>query len=205
MCSEIRPGFDCSCCGDCCSGDMDIFVNIYDLYKITKYLGYKNSKELFESRLFKFIPGQNGLSLPKINFKTKPYKFCPFLTNSVDDDLNLKGFCTLHPLNKPLVCILAPISREIDIESSSNKFYITYPSNHCNGKIYREDEYVKIASEKMEMELIYESRYYKILDNILSNGIINYESIYYFSIKKSIEEILSNIESFSCKNVKTIE
>lgn len=198
MFSKNKPGFDCSCCGDCCSGDMDIFVNIYDLYKISNFLGLKNSKELFNSGLFTLEKGQNNMICPKIKFKTQPYKFCPFLTNSVDEDFKLKGYCKLHPYHKPLVCILAPISRELNLKKSISSFFITYPSNHCNGRIYNEEDYIELTCQNLNKELQYEERYFRILDSIKSKGIKGYEKIYYFDMNSKIEDIITNIESFTC-------
>jgi Fe-S-cluster containining protein len=109
--------FNCKCCGDCCSGDMDIFLNHYDLYKIAAHLGMKSTRELFERKLVELKEGQKGLLLPKLLFKTHPYRFCPFLVNDLDEDNVLKGYCSLHPFTKPLVCILAPTSREYNTES----------------------------------------------------------------------------------------
>lgn len=196
MNSESKGSFNCNCCGECCSGDMRIFINIYDLYKIAKHLDFTNTKELFNKKYVVLTQGQNSLNLPMINFKTSPYKFCPFLENHLTEENELKGFCSLHPYIKPLVCILAPISKEIDLDCNKTNYYITMPTDYCSGTICYENKYIENTKLEHSKEISYENRYYNILNTIINKKIINYESIFHFDTEKSFEDIINDIENF---------
>lgn len=127
------PSFDCTLCGECCSGSMKVFINLYDLYKMARYLKMDNTKELFDKKLVKFDLGQNGFHLPRLQFKRQPFRFCPFLSNDFDEDKGYRGLCQLHLVHKPLVCRLAPFTREIDCEKGSDDFDFVLPHPDCPG------------------------------------------------------------------------
>lgn len=190
---RIIYNFECKCCGDCCSGSMDIYINLYDLYKIGKYFKLKSSNELFKKNIIKLTPGQNGLKLPKINFKNRVYMFCPFIINDLDKNNNLKGFCSLHPFNKPLVCILAPTSRTYDPSTNLSEYSFTKPTESCPG-IIKEDQLIS-PSKELKKEIQYEERYYKILDRVLKLNIDGYENdLYNFNLNTPFNEILYRVE-----------
>lgn len=155
--------YGCTLCGECCSGSMQVFINSYDIYKMGRFLKMENSSELFERRLLMLDKGQNDLLLPRIRFKTKPFSFCPFLINDFDEEKGLRGFCSLHLLQKPLVCRLAPLVRRIDLEKDSDEFDFILPHSSCPGK--EQNEVLDPQKERQELseELDYELRYYRLL------------------------------------------
>ena len=130
---NIETPFSCTLCGECCSGSMKVFLNRYDLYKIGKFYKLKHSEELFQKGFVEWADGQNNLSLPKIRFKTYPFSFCPFLMNDFSEEQGLRGLCTLHPYHKPLVCKLAPLAREVDLETGSDFFFLCPPPSGLSG------------------------------------------------------------------------
>ena len=91
--------FSCTLCGECCSGNMEVFLNSYDLYKIGRFFNKHHTKELFDSNLLEWAPGQNGLTLPRIRFKKKPFPFCPFLIN----DYRRTGDSAVSVLSIPII------------------------------------------------------------------------------------------------------
>ena len=184
--------FNCSCCGDCCSGEMTIRLNHYDLYKIGKHFNLYNSKELFDRGLIKLKLGQNNVQIPTINFKINPYKFCPFLINDINENNILKGFCSLHPYIKPLVCILSPYSREYDSLSNNTIFFNTKPTETCPGTYSMKETQFSCAVAK---EIENENWFYSTLESILNNKTKNYsDTLYYFSISEPYSKIKNNIE-----------
>lgn len=50
---------------------------------------------------------------PRLRFRTKPLRQCRFLINDLGEG-TYRGLCSLHPHDKPLVCALSPLSREVD-------------------------------------------------------------------------------------------
>jgi len=56
---------------------------------------------------------------PRIRFRVKPHRECPFLVNEVDAAGVYRGLCSLHPSHKPLVCALSPLSREVETAGNS--------------------------------------------------------------------------------------
>ncbi len=68
---DTNCGFSCKCCGDCCSGDMDIFINLYDIYKMAKHLNYTNSRSLFDNGYLSLELGQNSVVVAKVRRSKK--------------------------------------------------------------------------------------------------------------------------------------
>lgn len=188
--------FNCTSCGDCCSGLMEIRLNLYDLYKMAKHLKLTNTKLLFTKGYLKLIKGQNNILIPQMIFKIKPYSFCPFLINDLDEEMELKGYCSLHPYIKPLVCILAPISKEYDIELNSNSYSFTKPTEHCPGTLEGDDLPVEDLLLPVKLEIDYENQFYNILNIILKDKIENYvDLLYYFDITDNFESTLLTISA----------
>ncbi|MGL1894221.1 MAG: hypothetical protein OCD02_21505 [Spirochaetaceae bacterium] len=193
--------FNCLCCGDCCSGNMKINLNLYDVYKLGKHMGFSSTKELFEKNILKLVLGQNSIKIPQMVFKIVPYKFCPFLINDVDEEMKLKGYCSLHPYKKPLVCILAPISKEFDVTTELDSYTYTKPTENCLGN-FEDEEYPKQELLKpVEYEIEYEKEYFKILNNILTLNRSNYEyDLYYFDLNISFETQLTKLKHLFLAN-----
>lgn len=155
--------FGCTLCGECCSGDMKVFVNSYDLYKMGRFLKVNHTDDLFDRGIIVLDKGQNNLDLPRIQFKTEPFSFCPFLINDFDEDRGLTGRCSMHLEHKPLVCRLAPLSRVLDLESGTDEFEFILPHPACPGKTV--NQILDPAEEKklLAEELALEKRYYSLL------------------------------------------
>lgn len=189
--------FHCTCCGDCCTGDMEININIYDLYKMARYMNFKNTGELFTKQLISLVPVQNECLTPQIVFRTKPFKFCPWLINDMGDDSVLRGFCSLHPFHKPLICKMAPVGRVVDFANNSFSYMLTAPTEHCPGMDIKEENLLSFMRKELEQELDFEYRYYQILENI-KNKSLTVETMlrefYSFPINIDFEEILSALE-----------
>lgn len=181
--SESR-NFSCTLCGECCSGTMEIFLNPYDLYKMGRFLKMNHSRELFEDQVVKWAPGQNNLLLPKINFKTEPFPFCPFLINDYQEVLGLRGLCSLHPEQKPLVCHLAPLTHMIDLETGEDSFGFIPPHPDCpgctRGEIIREN----LIRETLKRELAYEMSYYRILSERADAHPEKIEELFFFDLNR---------------------
>lgn len=176
--------FSCSLCGECCSGTMEVFLNPYDLYKMGRFLKMNHSIELFEKKLIEWAPGQNNLILPKICFKTEPYPFCPFLINDYQENIGLRGLCSLHPEHKPLVCHLAPLTRQVDLETGEDSFGFIPPHPDCpgcsKGNEIRED----LIRKELKTELFHEMAYYRILWNRTEGHTPNIENLFLFDLNK---------------------
>lgn len=184
--------FDCKCCGDCCSGSMVIKLNLYDMYKMAKHLKYNNTKQLFTNGYLKLTKGQNGIEIPQIVFKKYPYPFCPFLINDLNEDMELKGFCSLHPYKKPLVCILAPTSKLYNSKTNCNEYSFTKPTENCPGELVGEDLSIDIHLQPIKDEILYENEFFTILDMILEKKIKGYtEYLYHFNTEQPFQEIIN--------------
>lgn len=156
--------FRCTCCGDCCSGDMKININLYDLYKIARRFNMANSGELFSSGLVKLVKVQNHVWTPQIVFKKEPFTFCPWLINDLGEDDVLRGFCSLHPHDKPLICKMAPAGRIVDLPSGEISYVLTPPTENCPGMTYEDQNSLSELKEALKEELDYEFRFYRLLE-----------------------------------------
>jgi hypothetical protein len=176
---------------------MDIKLNLYDLYKMAKELGFSSTEMLFTKGYVELVEGQNGLKLATMKFKIKPVMFCPFLINDVDDNFKLRGFCSLHPYKKPLVCILAPISREYDVDSKTSNYFTTHPTENCPGTYSKNDVELSTMLQPINNEIKYEEIYYDILDMILTHNITDYFApLYHFNTSSTFPEIISSIYNY---------
>lgn len=129
--------FQCRLCGECCSGEMKVFLNPRDVALLLEYFTSRGEtlgeKDLFDRRLL-VLDEKNGHRLPRMSFKSlMGVQFCPFLENRIEEDGTLKGLCQLHPDYKPLVCHLAPLTRTIDFDSDQESFGFTPPHPLCPG------------------------------------------------------------------------
>jgi len=117
--------FDCTLCGDCCTGDQVVRLTGGDLRLLVDRLGLSSVHELKDRGLVQLIREPMGggrfVWRPRIRFRTKPRRECPFLVNDVDEADVYRGLCSLHPSDKPLVCALSPLAREVETVGSTVK------------------------------------------------------------------------------------
>ncbi len=186
--------FSCTLCGECCSGDMEVFLNSYDLYKMGRFLGFHRSETLFQRGRVTLSQGQGGLSLPKIRFKSQPFPFCPFLINDLTEK-GLRGLCSLHEKHKPLVCALAPLSRTLDLKKKEEEFSFILPHPTCpGGEKTKKLDLGKVRSDwKAELDL--EKRYYRLLEGH-QHGDLSF--LWYFSLEEPYDETLRAWERKPC-------
>lgn len=124
--------FECTLCGDCCWGRQVVRLNREDLLLMAEFQGMENTRELFTAGLVEAVREQSGWR-PRIRFRTRPRRFCPFLLNSITDEGTLQGLCRLHPEYKPLVCHLSPLGRTVDLADDSETWSVTPPVEGCPG------------------------------------------------------------------------
>lgn len=193
--SEIYS-FSCTCCGDCCTGSMNININLYDLYKLVKRLELDSSDQLFERNLIRLVTVQNGIWTPQIIFKEKPFAFCPWLINDLGEDGVLRGFCSLHPHDKPLICKMAPVSRTVDFDDDTISYNLTSPTENCPGMKINQENRLSDLKEELGKEFEYEYRYYRILDHLvgMKKDRSFFETFYSFRRKQDFEDILTERE-----------
>ena len=189
----ISQRFSCSLCGECCSGSMRVFLNSYDLYKICRFLKEKHTTALFERQLVEWGEGQNGLKLLKIRFKSHPFPFCPFLINNFQEETGLRGLCSLHADHKPLICKLAPLTRELDLDTGEDKFGFIPPHADCPG-CGRGDPVDKGSVKRdLQEELNYETAYYRLLREYAEKKTGDLREPFLFSPDRPFQEILNDL------------
>ena len=174
--------FTCTLCGECCSGSMKVFLNPYDLYKMGRFLKLSHTEELFEKKLITWDLGQNGITLPRILFKTYPFSFCPFLINDFNENDGLRGRCSLHPDHKPLVCYLAPLTRELDLESGEDSFGFVPPHPDCPGCGKGERVDKETVKQERKDELEKEILYYRRLSRLSKESPEEIPSLFLFDL-----------------------
>ena len=125
--------FQCTLCGNCCTGDQTVLLNRFDLWKMGRFLNFSSTRQLFDKGYLELFRGEQNVFFPKIRFKTKPWKFCPFLINEMDDDGRLYGKCSMHQKHKPLICSLAPVARVVDFTEKTDEYYFVPPAPDCSG------------------------------------------------------------------------
>ncbi|MCG8526984.1 MAG: YkgJ family cysteine cluster protein [Opitutales bacterium] len=193
---EIVDGqyqFDCTSCGECCRGDIEIRLNLNDLQKMVRHLGLQNAGELFDEDLIDLVPQEGGGYRVTIQFRENLIKFCPFLENRLENDGELKGFCQLHPYQKPLVCKMAPVGREIEFPDMERWFF-SEPIEGCPGCRSAKSCDLKSDLENWKDELEAERQYYQVLVLMLNNGMSSEDYLIFHSgiqFDHDIEEYLS--------------
>ncbi|MBB6481323.1 hypothetical protein [Spirochaeta isovalerica] len=187
--------FGCTCCGDCCSGNMKIHINLFDLFKIAVRLGFSSTGTLFSANLIKLVQGQNGAWIPIINFKKKPFPFCPWLINEQGDDDVLRGFCSLHPHDKPLVCKMAPVGRVADLTEGTESYILTAPTENCPGMVVCEENRLSVMKKELRQELDFELRFFAILEKMEGMPQESYKKLYLLDCAVPFEKQLKDLES----------
>ncbi len=127
--------FRCTLCGECCRGNQKVWLNPRDVQRLLAHLSAEGLQELEKRRIVVVEPGEHGVLRPRIRFRSSPAgSFCPFLINDLGGDGILRGRCGLHYTKaKPLVCRLAPLAREVDIDTGVETWKEVPPVSGCPG------------------------------------------------------------------------
>jgi len=174
---------------------MKIHINLYDLYKIARRLELTGTKDLFTEGLVELVRGQNSAYIPRIHFRSKPFKFCPWLINDLGDDEILRGFCSLHPYDKPLICKMAPVGRIVDISNDSESYVLTEPTENCPGMDVHQENHLSDLKEELGEELEYEKRFFTLLEKMEQRPKEHYEKLYELSCSRSFSDQLKEKEN----------
>jgi Fe-S-cluster containining protein len=192
--------FECTRCGNCCTGDQKVNLNPYDLFKMARYKGYRHSILLFENKLVYLVQNENNVWIPQIKFKSiakKKHRFCPFLINELDENNRLLGLCSLHPEHKPLICSMAPVGRVIDFKEKSESFIFVKPAPDCPGVDIEKKNKLSDLQKVLKTELEYEKQFLQILDKASGRQLSErfyIDNIYSFPVYQSFATIFSRIE-----------
>ena len=184
--------FNCQCCGECCRGEMKVFLNPGDLFLIAEFKNLKNTKQLFDESYVIIDKSRNNAPLPRLRFSKGPAGSCPFLENRlIEEDgasLLLKGMCELHPDHKPLVCLLAPFYREVNLQKNEENWGWKTPLPGCPG-CSSESEFDRVESrgfsppEELFERLAAEADFFRKISDRLNAGAADEQIIsefYYF-------------------------
>jgi len=184
--------FKCTQCGNCCTGDQKVHLNLYDLYKMADYHKFNDTGFLFKNGLVNLIHTKSGVYLPRIRFKVKPFRFCPYLINEED-----RGLCKLHPDSKPLICSLAPVGRIIDFEEGSESWLFVKPAPDCPGSSVHHENSLANLKEEFKEELHFQERFFRLLNSIQYlkwERKDSLERLYTFSLLQPFTETLEALE-----------
>ena len=164
--------FDCTLCGQCCSGSMKVFLNPEDLRRLGRFLGMDHTERLFLEGYLVKDRGQNGLLFPRMRFRGHRPGFCPFVENHWNQDTRtLRALCALHGKAKPLVCRLAPLARELDFPdagagsdaSPAESWFLQEPVTGCPGMDRGEEQLLREALAPLRKELEGEVEFFRRL------------------------------------------
>jgi len=156
--------FSCTMCANCCTGDQRVMLTLYDLHKMGRFLHFTNSRKLFDEGWVKLVKRENEVWRPQIRFKTKPFKFCPFLNNEMNEEGKMTGRCQLHPKHKPLVCAMAPVGRIVDMDYKADEFVFVKPAPDCPGVRSSKENPLKQLLDTYRRELEYQWSFFELLD-----------------------------------------
>ena len=128
-------GFTCTLCAECCRGRQVVRLNGDDLQLLAEHAGLADEAALAATGLIEHVHEEPGFSRPRLRFRSRPLRFCPFLQNDLGEDGCLRGLCALHPRFKPLVCHLAPLAREVEDDGASftETWRMVAPVEGCPG------------------------------------------------------------------------
>lgn len=189
--------FSCRMCGECCTGNTEMYLNLYDLYKLCTYLKLDYTGDLFTRGLVRPAIAENGSWIPRIQFRKKPLEFCPFLINDIDENFKLKCYCRLHPGFKPLTCRMAPVGRVIDCYTEATHYILLSPVQGCPGMKSMHHCTISNLENELEQELDYDYRFFMILDAIINTTVWTKkvtEALYYFFTSEPFETVLEKLE-----------
>ncbi len=126
---------------------------------MARFLEFDSTDQLFTANLVKLIETEQGVWLPRMRFKRKPFRFCPFLINE-----ETRGICRLHPDHKPLICAMAPIARVIDFEHDRETWHLAPPVDDCPGMQSKESNKLSDFQREYEQELHRQKRFFALLN-----------------------------------------
>ncbi len=129
--------FSCTLCGDCCTGNQVVRLCGGDLELLAGYLGLSVVGELRGRGVHlvrESVGGDRWVWRPRIRFRSKPLRQCPFLVNDLTQ-ATYRGLCSLHPHHKPLVCTLSPLAREVEETPAGvqERWSVVPPVGGCPG------------------------------------------------------------------------
>ncbi|MEJ2544098.1 MAG: YkgJ family cysteine cluster protein [Calditrichaceae bacterium] len=191
--------FECTKCGNCCSGNIRISLNLFDLYKMARFLKLNSTKELFQDnyvRLFKHE--EHNVWLTEIQFKSDPLKFCPFLINEADDKNYMQGLCSLHPEHKPLICAMAPVGRVLDFDDDSDQFVFMKPAVDCPGVDEEKENHLSNDIRIHKEELNLQKRFFRILEQLKEADYSReyyLKNLYQFKVNQNFSDVMKSIEN----------
>jgi len=152
---------------------MHVYLNPDDLLLMAERSGFCSTRELFDHGLVIIDHGRNNAPLPRLRFREAAVKCCPFLENRLEEDGRLYGLCGLHPGSKPLVCILAPLFREVDLDAADDIWGFKPPlpgCPGCNAESKAENRYSEIADPAILDRLDSEKQFFRRLAGLLDDG-----------------------------------
>lgn len=199
MIENLEPDFfsyQCRLCGQCCSGTMEVFLNPGDLHALGVYLNMDHTDRLYDEGLIKNAPGQFNIPWPRLWFRGRPPRFCPFVENHWSETSGLKALCRLQNKAKPLICRLAPVTRTADLETGCDTFTLTPPVLGCPGFEAGEEQTLERYLQPLRRELKEEERFFQILKRALDGGELpeDLNRYFHFSLERLWDEILRNWE-----------
>ena len=157
--------FSCTNCGNCCTGDQKVHLTLYDLYKLAQFHKFRFTHQLFDAGIIVLIRTDRNVYVPRIRFKVRPFRFCPYLIHTPE-----KGLCNLHPDHKPLICSLAPVGHVLDFEKDEQAFLFVKPAPDCPGVHSSQVNYISDVIAKYEIELDYQKRFFTMLNKIQNHS-----------------------------------
>ena len=188
--------YQCRLCGQCCSGTMEVYLNPGDLHALGLFLRLSHTDELYRKGLIKDSPGQYRIPWPRLWFRGRPPRFCPFVENHWSESGGIKALCRLQNKAKPLICRLAPVTRTADLETGEEAFRLTPPVAGCPGFESSRPQTMEKYLLPLRRELSEEVRFFKILRKALDQGEKpeDLSRFFRFRLDRPWEEILQGWE-----------
>ncbi len=191
--------FECTMCGNCCTGDQRVQLDLYDLYKMARFHKFSETSYLFEKNWIELVESKPKFYAPQIRFKKYPTPFCPFLINELDDDGNLKGLCRLHPDHKPLICTLSPVGHIVDMHKNKITYVYVNPAPDCPGVKSTKNNSLERLRKEWAPERAYQRRFFRLAERIVfdfKGDPDRYRRFYSINTETPFETILNQKEQF---------
>lgn len=184
--------FNCTMCGNCCTGLQTVRMDLYDLYRLAEYLGFADTGLLFRKGIVALVPGPHTSFIPILRFKVKPLRVCPFLEHTPTT-----GLCRLHPDHKPLVCSMAPLAREYSPENGKEDWFFVKPAPDCPGVNENKVQHLEDFKKNYQLQLACQSRYFNLMEQLVQKAVpeqVYRDQLYSFKTDQPFEFILSRLE-----------